>query len=211
MKKSIIKNGLLLALFALICTALVAIVNNQTKAKIKIQEQQQLLAVLHQIIPDNLHDNLLTDKCVMLVNPEFLGTQSPMSAFIATMKGKPVAIAMETIAPDGYSGDIKLIVGINNQGQILGVRTLEQHETPGLGDKIELKKSSWVLNFNHQTTTGENDPKWHVKKDGGEFDQFTGATITPRAYVKAVHKALVYFNQHKADIYRQTLSCRKSV
>ncbi|BDM64008.1 electron transport complex subunit G [Shewanella sp. NFH-SH190041] len=207
MQKSMIRNGLVLAIFALICTALVAVVNHVTASKIKQQEQAQLLQILHQIIPDNIHDNLLTNNCIMLHNKAALGTDDAMPAYIATHKGEPVAIAMETIAPDGYSGAIKLIVGINAQGEVLGVRTLAQNETPGLGDKIELKKSNWVLGFNHKTINGDHDKRWNVKKDGGEFDQFTGATITPRAYVKAVRKTLLYFKHNKQQIFAQQLNC----
>lgn len=202
-----LKNGLLLALFALICTAVVAVINQMTTDKIKQQEQQQLLGILHQIIPDNIHNNRLTDSCILLKNEKGLGTSEPLPAYIATKNGKPVAIAMEAIAPDGYSGAIKLIVGINNQGEILGVRTLEQNETPGLGDKIELSKSDWVLSFINKTIKSDTDPRWHVKKDGGEFDQFTGATITPRAYVKAVKRALLFFNHNKQRIYKQVSNC----
>lgn len=207
MKKSMIKNGLLLALFALLCTALVAVVNSLTKDQIQAQQQLELLKVLEQIIPNDMHDNVLTDNCTMLHNVEGLGTDDAMPAFIAIKDGKPVAIAMETIAPDGYSGAIKLIVGIAANGEVLGVRTLNHQETPGLGDKIELKKSNWVLSFNHKTINGVDDASWKVKKDGGDFDQFTGATITPRAYVKAVKNTLLYFNANKQQIFNQPLTC----
>lgn len=202
-----IKNGLLLALFALICTGLVAVVNQQTFDQIKQQEQQELMRVLHQLIPDEVHDNTLTAHCTLLQDKEALGTDEPMPAYIATHDGKPVAIAMETIAPDGYSGNIKLIVGINAQGEVLGVRTLSHQETPGLGDKIELRKSDWVTQFVGKFLGSENDKQWLVKKDGGDFDQFTGATITPRAYVKAVKQALWYFNHNQTQIFSQPLNC----
>lgn len=202
-----IKNGLLLALFALICTGLVAVVNQQTFDQIKQQEQQELMRVLHQLIPDEVHDNTLTAHCTLLQDKEALGTDEPMPAYIATHDGKPVAIAMETIAPDGYSGNIKLIVGINAQGEVLGVRTLSHQETPGLGDKIELRKSDWVTQFVGKILGSENDKQWLVKKDGGDFDQFTGATITPRAYVKAVKQALWYFNHNQTQIFSQPLNC----
>lgn len=202
-----IKNGFLLALFALICTGLVAVVNQQTFDQIKQQEQQELMRVLHQLIPDEIHDNELTAHCTLLQNKEALGTDEPMPAYIATAAGKPVAIAIEAIAPDGYSGNIKLIVGINTQGEVLGVRTLSHQETPGLGDKIELRKSDWVTQFVGKVLGSEDDKQWLVKKDGGDFDQFTGATITPRAYVKAVKRALWYFNQNQTQIFSQPLNC----
>lgn len=207
MNNPMIKNGFLLALFALICTGLVAVVNQQTADKITQQEQQELMRVLHQLIPDEIHDNDLTAQCTLLLNKEALGTDNPMPAYIATMAGKPVAIAIEAIAPDGYNGNIKLIVGVNTQGEVLGVRTLTHQETPGLGDKIELRKSNWVSQFVGKVLDSQDDKQWLVKKDGGDFDQFTGATITPRAYVKAVKNAVWYFNNNQAQIFSQPLNC----
>lgn len=207
MNNPMIKNGLLLGLFALVCTGLVALVNQQTFDTIKQQEQQELARILHQIIPDALHDNELTQQCTLLQDKDALGTDSPMPAYIATFAGKPVAIAMEAIAPDGYNGNIKLIVGISQQGEVLGVRTLSHQETPGLGDKIDLRKSNWVESFLGKSLTSADDKRWLVKKDGGDFDQFTGATITPRAYVKAVKRALWYFTENQADIFNQPRQC----
>ncbi|MEL4284752.1 electron transport complex subunit RsxG [Shewanella xiamenensis] len=207
MNNPMIKNGLLLALFALLCTGLVAVVNQQTFDEIKLQQQKELMGILHQLIPDELHDNELTAQCTLLQNKEALGTEDALPAYIATAAGKPVAIALEAIAPDGYNGNIKLIVGINTQGEVLGVRTLSHQETPGLGDKIELRKSDWVTKFVGKVLTSEDDKQWHVQKDGGDFDQFTGATITPRAYVKAVKRAVWYFTQHQAEIFSQPLNC----
>ncbi len=202
-----IKNGFLLALFALICTGLVAAVNQQTVDKIKQQEQQELMRVLHQLIPDEMHDNELTAQCTLLLDKDALGTDSPMPAYIATRAGKPVAIAIEAIAPDGYNGNIKLIVGISTKGEVLGVRTLAHQETPGLGDKIDLRKSNWVSQFVGKVLGSADDKQWLVKKDGGDFDQFTGATITPRAYVKAVKNAVGYFNNNQAQIFSLPLNC----
>ncbi|PTA50367.1 electron transport complex subunit RsxG [Shewanella morhuae] len=207
MNNPMIRNGFLLALFALICTGLVAVVNQQTADKITQQEQQELMRVLHQLIPDEMHDNDLTAQCTLLLDKEALGTDNPMPAYIATMAGKPVAIAIEAIAPDGYNGNIKLIVGVNTQGEVLGVRTLTHQETPGLGDKIELRKSNWVSQFVGKMLDSQDDKQWLVKKDGGDFDQFTGATITPRAYVKAVKNAVWYFNNNQAQIFSQPLNC----
>uniref|UniRef100_UPI0040485D46 electron transport complex subunit RsxG n=1 Tax=Shewanella baltica TaxID=62322 RepID=UPI0040485D46 len=207
MKNPMIKNGFLLALFALICTGLVAAVNQQTVDKIKQQEQQELMRVLHQLIPDEMHDNELTAQCTLLLDKDALGTDSPMPAYIATRAGKPVAIAIEAIAPDGYNGNIKLIVGISTKGEVLGVRTLAHQETPGLGDKIDLRKSNWVSQFVGKVLGSADDKQWLVKKDGGDFDQFTGATITPRAYVKAVKNAVGYFNNNQAQIFSLPLNC----
>ncbi len=207
MKKSMLRNGLILAIFAFFCTALVALVDRQTFDKIKEQQQLELKRVLHQIIPDTLHDNELIEHCILIHNEEVLGIDSPLPSYIASMKEKPVAIAMETVAPDGYSGNIRLIIGISAEGEVLGVRTLSHAETPGLGDKIEMRKSDWVLGFNGMFLLSEDDTRWNVKKDGGEIDQFTGATITPRAYVKAIKRALVYFNANKDRLLARPANC----
>ncbi|PKG57990.1 electron transport complex subunit RsxG [Shewanella sp. Choline-02u-19] len=207
MKNSMLKNGLLLALFALLCTGLVAVVNQLTFAKIKQQEQIELARVLHQIIPDELHDNELTEHCITITSVDFLGTDKPLPAYIATKEGIGIAIAIETVAPDGYNGDIRIIIGLDKSGTVLGVRTLSHQETPGLGDKIERRKSDWVSSFKGLSILSDKDKRWHVKKDGGEIDQFTGATITPRAFVKAVKKATLYFNAHKDELLDAPANC----
>ncbi|AQS36325.1 electron transport complex, RnfABCDGE type, G subunit [Shewanella psychrophila] len=207
MQKSILKNGFLLGLFALLCTAFVAVVNHQTVDKIKEQQQLELKRTLHQLIPDDMHDNELTEYCILIHDKEAMGVDMPLPSYIATNQSVPVAIAMEAIAPDGYNGNIKLIIGIDSHGTVLGVRTLSHAETPGLGDKIDLRKSDWVLSFNQKKLQSETDKRWNVKKDGGDFDQFTGATITPRAYVKAVRKALIYFNENSETLLKRPANC----
>ncbi len=207
LKQEVIKNGLLLGLFALLCTALVAGVNYGTKDKIQFQEQQQLIRTLAQIVPEDSYDNQLYKQCIRLSAPEALGTDEVLSAYVATKAGKAIAIAMEAIAPDGYNGQIKLIMGISASGKVLGVRTLSHQETPGLGDKIDLRKSDWVTHFKGKHYQGDDDPRWKVKKDGGEFDQFTGATITPRAYVRAISRTLKYFKRNKQALFKQAPNC----
>ncbi|MBM7457018.1 electron transport complex protein RnfG [Oceanisphaera litoralis] len=189
------KNGITLALFALGCTAFVAFTHSLTRDTIMEQEQAQLLRVLDELLPADSHDEPLFDHCVMLSSEPFLGTSAALPVFTAMKDGQPQGHAIEAIAPDGYSGEIKLVVGVKVDGTLSGVRVLNHNETPGLGDKIELKKSPWVLDFNGQSVLGEEDPRWAVRSDGGQFDAFTGATITPRAVVKAVHKVLLLVQQ----------------
>ncbi|QSX35444.1 electron transport complex subunit RsxG [Shewanella avicenniae] len=205
-----LKNGLLLGLFALVCSALVAGVNLLTRPQIEFQQRQQLLGTLQQIIPDALHDNDLAASCRLITAPEALGTADAMPVYIASKQGQPQAVAIETIAPDGYNGKILLIVAVDNQGTVLGVRTLEQQETPGLGDKVDRRKSNWVESFVGRAFDPNQMKSWFVKKDGGEIDQFTGATITPRAYTKALRNTLSYFVSHKAQIYTSKTSCEAS-
>jgi len=132
-----------------------------------------------------------------------LGTKESVPVFRARKDGKPVALAITPVAPDGYVGPIKLLVAISVDGTILGVRVLSHHETPGLGDAIEEKRSNWVLGFNGHSLSNPEDKGWHVRRDGGQFDQFTGATITPRAVVKAVHKALKFYELNKDKLFQQ--------
>ena len=206
MLNAIKKNGLVLAIFACASTGLVAVTHYLTKDQIKQQEQAQLLSVLNQVIPHNLHDNELFSACT-LVEAEELGTEQAMPAYIATLNGEPSAIAIEAIAPDGYNGAIKVIVGMKIDGTILGTRVLSHRETPGLGDKIDLRVSDWILSFAGKQVTESNLDRWKVRKDGGDFDQFTGATITPRAVVKSVKQADQYVNQNNQALLAQPLNC----
>ncbi|EJN8560357.1 electron transport complex subunit RsxG [Vibrio alginolyticus] len=206
MLTAIRKNGLTLAIFACATTGLVALTQYLTKDQIKVQEQKQLLSVLNQVIPENMHDNALTQACTMVTSRD-LGTLRAMPAYLATKNGEPTAIAIESIAPDGYNGEIKVITGIDNQGNILGTRVLNHQETPGLGDKIDLRVTDWILSFTGKQVTENNWNSWKVRKDGGDFDQFTGATITPRAVVKVVRNTVNYVNQSREDILSQPLGC----
>ncbi|MEF1211370.1 electron transport complex subunit RsxG [Vibrio alginolyticus] len=206
MLTAIRKNGLTLAIFACATTGLVALTQYLTKDQIKVQEQKQLLSVLNQVIPENMHDNALTQACTMVTSPD-LGTLRAMPAYLATKNGEPTAIAIESIVPDGYNGEIKVITGIDNQGNILGTRVLNHQETPGLGDKIDLRVTDWILSFTGKQVTENNWNSWKVRKDGGDFDQFTGATITPRAVVKVVRNTVNYVNQSREDILSQPLGC----
>ncbi|MEZ8499730.1 electron transport complex subunit RsxG [Vibrio splendidus] len=206
MLNAIKKNGLVLAIFACASTGLVAVTHYLTKDQIKQQEQAQLLSVLNQVIPHDLHNNELFSACT-LVQAEELGTEQAMPAYIATLNGEPSAIAIEAIAPDGYNGAIKVIVGMKIDGTILGTRVLSHRETPGLGDKIDLRVSDWILSFAGKQVTDSNLGRWKVRKDGGDFDQFTGATITPRAVVKSVKQAVQYVNQNNQALLAQPLNC----
>ncbi|MDO6446211.1 electron transport complex subunit RsxG [Colwellia sp. 1_MG-2023] len=208
MRKTIEKNAQLLALFAVACTALIAFVNFLTQDKIIEQEQQQLISTLSSIIEPSSHDNSISQTCIILED-EQLG-ELPQKAYLATNNNSPVAAAITTTAPDGYNGNIFLLVAINFDGTLSGVRAIKHQETPGLGDKVELRKSQWILSFNGKKILDENDHRWAVAKDGGMFDQFTGATITPRAVVNAVKRTTNYFNQHKAELFNTAPNCSEN-
>ena len=204
------KNSQILALFAIVCTAIVGLVNELTKDRIKSQEEQQLLNTLHSIIEPARYNNEITQDCVtvstsLLSNSKHGETQH--KAYIARDNNNPVAIAITNSAPDGYNGKIEMIIAINMDNTVSGVRVLKHQETPGLGDKVELRKSDWITSFNGRKLLSDTDTRWAVVKDGGMFDQFTGATITPRAVVKTVKKTLTYFYENKEQLLALPNSC----
>ena len=204
------KNTKILAIFAIVCTAIVGLVNELTKEKIAAQAQLQLLNTLHSIIEPSRYNNEITQDCVSITSP-LLGSSPSKSinqtAYIARHNNKLIAYAITTTAPDGYNGNIELIIAVNTDDSISGVRVLQHQETPGLGDKVELRKSDWITHFNGKTLLSEKDNRWAVAKDGGMFDQFTGATITPRAVVNAVKKAALYVQQNKELLLTLPNSC----
>jgi len=198
---NIISSTILLALFAVIGTGLVAYTFKNTEDRIKLNERNALLKSLHALIPPEKHDNDIFHDTLQVTMHSLLGTPDPVTVYRARKKGAPVAVAFSAIAPNGYNGAIKLLIGILYDGTLAGVRIVAHHETPGLGDGIEETRSDWVFSFSGKSLKNPDKAGWHVKKDGGVFDQFTGATITPRAIVKAVHKALVYYNQERDKLF----------
>ncbi|QIA63877.1 electron transport complex subunit RsxG [Vibrio astriarenae] len=206
MLNAIKNNALILVIFACASTGLVAVTNLATKNTIAEQQQKQLLRVLNQVIPTRMHDNNLYEACTLVSDP-LLGNTEPQPAYLASLNGNPTAIAIEAIAPDGYNGTIRVLVASDMNGNILGTRVLSHQETPGLGDKIDLRVSDWILGFAGQTVTDANLEDWKVRKDGGKFDQFTGATITPRAVVSAVKNATLYLNHNRDKLFAQPANC----
>ncbi|MCG7366564.1 electron transport complex subunit RsxG [Pantoea sp. ACRSH] len=187
MLETIRKNAVTLALFAVFTTGLTAVVNYVTKPTISHQTALNQKNLLDQVVPVDLYDNQIQRECYLVTDPA-LGSTAPHHLYLARKGDTPVAAALETTAPDGYSGAIQMLVGADFHGKVLGVRVIEHHETPGLGDKIELRISDWINSFNGKVVHGADDKAFAVKKDGGEFDQFTGATITPRAVVNATKR-----------------------
>lgn len=200
--QSIGKNSLILGAFALVTAGILAVTFIQTAPRIAAEEKRAAEKALLEIIPESRHDNDLLHDVWTIPAQMYaqLGLSTEDQIHIARMQGKEVAVIIPAIAKDGYSGDIKMIVGVNVDGSIAGVRVLAHRETPGLGDKVDLNKSPWILNFNSKSLNNPETEKWKVKKDGGEFDQFTGATITPRAVVKQVKRTLELFQQHQSSI-----------
>lgn len=196
-RQAITKNALFLGLFAMLTTALIAATHIGTKDRIAEQIRIAREKALLEIVPRSRHDNQMLDTTLVIDDSKYLNLAEAQQAFAAMVQGQAVALIVPVVAPDGYSGKIDLLVGINTDGSLAGVRIVQHAETPGLGDKVELKKSDWVLSFNDLSIGNPEPEGWAVKKDGGQFDQFTGATITPRAVVRAVYNALLYYQQHQ--------------
>ncbi len=193
---SISKNSLLLGTFAIITTAVIATTHVVTKDRIRIQQRNLEKKVLREILPSNIYSNdLIADK-KQVPNFKSLNLDETDFMYIAKQQQQINAVVLPVIAPNGYSGSIKILVSIDHSGKILAARAITHQETPGLGDKIDQKKSDWILQFNEKTLAS----RWNVKKDQGDFDQLTGATITSRAVIKAIHQALIYFNKHQSTL-----------
>lgn len=200
LSRSMLKNSLVLGLFAIVTVGGVTLVQQLTAERIQASERYAQMRALNEILPRNSYDNQLLDNSVEVYDP-LLGTRQPLPAYIALKDGQPAAVILQAVAPDGYSGAIRLLVGVYADGRIAGVRVVSHRETPGLGDKIELIKSNWIRSFDQRSLGDPEASGWAVKKDQGEFDQFAGATITPRAVVGAVHRALQYFAANKDKLF----------
>ena len=200
LKHALVTAGILTA-FTVVGTAMLTGTFETTREPIAASEREAKLQLLAQVMPPAMHDNDLLQDAVQLPPAELLGQHAPSTAYRARQNGQPSGVILEAVAPDGYSGDIKLLIGIAADGDITGVRVLSHKETPGLGDYIEIDRSDWIKNFDGKSLAKLPDEAWRVKKDGGQFDYMTGATITPRAVVKAVHKALQYFEVQRASIF----------
>lgn len=202
--KKMLLSGILLGLFAVIGTALVAYTYEHTYERIAQSQREALLRSLQALIPPELYDNDPASDSLTVTDPSGLGSQQPQQIYRARMQGRPVALAFTAVAPDGYSGDIHLLIAISYDGTLSGVRVTAHQETPGLGDKIETARSNWIYSFSGRSLGNPREDDWKVKKDGGIFDQFTGATVTPRAIVKAVHRALHYYQQHRDALFAES-------
>lgn len=201
MAKAAYHTSMNVLFFTLIGTTLLAVTYLQTKDSIAKSEQEEKLKLISQLLPRNTFDNDIVSDILALPADPLLGTSKPSKAYRARLGGLPVGVAMEVTAPDGYSGRIDLLVAIRADGVLSGVRVVTHKETPGLGDYIDIAKSDWISIFGGKQLEPGKDDVWQVRKDGGQFDYMAGATISPRAVVKAVHKAMQYYQLHQDQLY----------
>lgn len=188
-------HGVMLGAVALLTSAALVLGHRYTTHAIDQRVAEDTRTSLQQVIPASIHDNDMLQDTTDVPN----AGGHPVHVYLATKAGRTTAVAFEIVG-EGYGGAIRLMLGIARDGSLLGVRVISHHETPGLGDKIELSKTHWILSFNGHSLTNTTPTQWHVKKDGGIFDQFSGATITPRAVVKAVHAGLEFYARHRAKL-----------
>lgn len=203
-------HGLRLGLFALGTAVLLSLINLTTVDRIAEQRRVAERAALEEVLPPTQHDNDLLDEAFTLgpqstgfTALELLGLSGERQAYLARRNGQVSGVILPTETAEGYSGTIVQLVGIDRDGKITGVRVLQHNETPGLGDKIEARKHPWIFSFDNRSLANTDAVLWRVKKDGGEFDQFVGATITPRAVVGAVYKALQFFEANRAQLLEE--------
>ncbi|EWH11056.1 RnfABCDGE type electron transport complex subunit G [Catenovulum agarivorans DS-2] len=195
------KASLILAAFALVTTGLVALTHLLTKDTIAQAQENAIQQTINQLVPADLYNNAIAQDCIIKQDTN----GQTIRVFRARLEQTPVATVIESIAPNGYNGRIDLLVALDSKYKVLGVRTVKHNETPGLGDKIELKKSNWITHFSGLSLTEQNEKNWAVRNDGGMFDAFTGATITPRAVVAAVKNTLEWAKDQ--SLFQPGLEC----
>jgi electron transport complex protein RnfG len=195
-----LRAAAILAAATVVAFGLLTFMHETTRDDVAAAARARTIARFAEVLGEERFDNDLLADVIEVRDPDLLGTSEAVPAYRARLAGRPVAVVLAPVAPNGYSGAIRLLVGIRADGRVLGVRVTQHRETPGLGDGIDVRKSDWIRRFEGTSLGAPPASRWKVKKDGGDFDQFTGATITPRAVVGAVANALVYFGQHREEL-----------
>jgi len=201
---SVWTSGLILATLAAICTALVAVTHHVTAIRILANELEYLEQSLIPVLGGIAYTNDLPGSVLIIEPPHDLPGAGPVTVYRAYSGATPVAALFVVTARDGFSGSIKILIGIDTSASVTRVRILEHSETPGLGDLIEASKSEWIHQFENTSLSMPTRQSWSIKRDGGEFDQLTGASITPRAIIKAIKETLLYFETHRDSIFSNT-------
>jgi electron transport complex protein RnfG len=205
LKMSLRTAGMMLV-FTLAFTGFMAAIYNATKSEIAASAQQAKLKLINEVLPPDRYDNvLLDDYAVIPATPE-LGLSEPSRIYRARKAGAPVALVFEAAAADGYSGRIGLLIAVGADGRVSGVRVTEHKETPGLGDYIDPNKDKnktrpWITQFNGRGLNEVPQAAWQVKKDGGQFDYMTGATISARAVSNAVGRAVQFASAQREALF----------
>ncbi|MDH3612121.1 MAG: electron transport complex subunit RsxG [Gammaproteobacteria bacterium] len=199
--QTVIKTGMTLAVIAAICTALVAATYQLTEDRIAANEKALLEKSLQPALAGVFYDSSVSESRLVLQPPHDLPGNDAAIIYRVFSAEQPVAVLFVVTARDGFSGAIRILVGVGFDGTVTGVRILQHRETPGLGDKIDSTRSDWVFQFDGRSMGDPVVTAWGIKGDGGEFDQLTGASITPRAVIKAIRDTLIYFDAHRDEIF----------
>lgn len=188
-------------------------VASANRERIARNERAWFAAQISTLVPATLHDNDLLSDRTQVIAPASLGERAPLTVYRARRAGTPTAVVITAVAPDGYNGPIRLLIGIDYAGVVLGVHILEHHETPGMGDVFARELSAqpglrWLDAFVGRSLGNPDTRGWNVRKDGGEFAQFASATITPRAIIHAVQKALDYYQRNRDALFKAPADTR---
>jgi Na+-translocating ferredoxin:NAD+ oxidoreductase subunit G len=200
-RPALLRSAIALVVLAVLIGLALSSIQSLTRDQVLRNQQSWLLQRLDALVPPAAHDNDLLKDSVSVTSTDLLGTPDPVILYRARNHGQPVAAIVHTIAPNGYRGPIDLLVAIAADGSLLGVQVLRHNETPGLGDAFEQDNGAWIGKFRGKTLEHPAQQRWTIRKDGGEFDAFTGATITPRAIVKSVRQALEYYRANRSQIF----------
>ncbi len=206
----VMRGGVTLAVIAAICTALVALTYVQTRERIAANEKAWLEQSLEPALSGLFYDSGVTESMITIPPPHDLPGSDAAVVYRVYAEGVPVAALFVVSARDGYSGPIRILVGVGIDGAVTGVHVLEHRETPGLGDRVESGKSDWVRQFDGRSLTDPALQRWAIKRDGGQFDQLTGASVTPRAIVKAIRETLLYFDAHRDEVFAMVDSSQEA-
>lgn len=200
-QNSIFKSGITLAAIAAICTSLVALTYHYTAERIAANDKALLEQSLAPALSDLFFDSGVSESRLVVAPPHELPGDDEALIYRIYAQGEPVAVLFVVTARDGFAGPIRILLGVDMQGVITGIRILKHKETPGLGDKIEARRSDWVHQFAGRSIEDPVVTDWAIRRDGGQFDQLTGASVTPRAVVKAMRDTLIYFEAHREEIF----------
>ncbi|MEY2631759.1 MAG: hypothetical protein RIR00_413, partial [Pseudomonadota bacterium] len=201
-----LRTSVILFVFVIVFTAFLSGAFQLTRPAIEASVAEEKMRTINEVLPPSLYDNPLLGDTLTLPPTAELGQDEASTVYRARKAGQPAALVLEAVAPDGYAGKLRLLIGIAADGSLTGVRVTQHKETPGLGDYIDPKKDKdkahpWIHQFTGLSFALRPEKDWKVKKDGGRFDSHTGATITPRAVIKATRKALAYANAHREQLF----------
>ena len=194
-------SGLILSALAAVCSALVAVTHSATAPRIAANEQAYLEQSLKPVLGDVQYDSAVADSALVLQAPHGLPGSRPVTIYRVYLRGEPAAALFDVTARDGYAGPVRLLIGVDSEGTVTGVRALSHRETPGLGDLIDVDKSDWILQFTKRSLLDPPVSGWAIERDGGVFDQITGASITPRAVTRAIRHTLIYFSENRQAVF----------